>query len=93
MDNKLNTLSGGIYTLLGLAFLAMGVIGVMYLLDPANVARPFLWDPNGVILTKYQAGLVMMVLGVLAGSGLAAFGGYRFKMASAPEPAMVTERS
>lgn len=91
MDNKVNTLSGGVYTLLGLAFMVMGLIGVSYLLDPANIARPFIWDPNGVILTQYQAGLLMMTLGVVVGTGLTVFGNHRFKMAAAAEPVASAE--
>lgn len=91
MDNKVNTLSGGVYTLLGLAFMFMGLVGVTYLLDPANIERPFIWDPSGVILTHYQAGLLMVALGVVAGTGLTAFGNHRFKMAAAAEPVASAE--
>ena len=77
--DKTKALSGGFYSLLGMAFLTLAAVGLNYLSDPSNITRPFLWDPSGILVTKHQAGLLMVGLGLSKGLGLSLFGGYRYK--------------
>ena len=60
-----------IYGVLALALLAVGVVGVIYIMNPANAQSPFLILGPGDVFTKHKAAMIMMPLGFLGGASLA----------------------
>lgn len=87
-------LDGVVYGILALALFAVGVLGIVYITDPANADMAFLkLNPaTGEKITKHQAAWFMMPLGFIGGASLVGVvvwklrGGGDAPSAGAPEP-------
>lgn len=82
-------LDGVVYGILALALFAVGVLGVVYIMDPANVDRPFLiLDPaTKDVITKHQAAMLMMPIGFLGGASLLGVVVWKLRGGGAPAAA------
>ncbi len=78
-ESKPSVVDGIIYIFLGLLAVALGVMGVLFILDPGNATRPFLMDETGTLVTKHQIAYLMMPAGFLGGIALGVYGVMRMK--------------